>query len=40
MPVGPTLFRHGLIFSVGLTLFPIGVAWLGYLIAAAKWIMR
>ena len=29
-PVGPTLFRHGLVFSVGLTLLPIAVAWLGY----------
>jgi hypothetical protein len=39
MPVGPTLFRHGLIFSVGLTLFPIGVAWVGYLFTAAKWFL-
>jgi hypothetical protein len=38
-PVGPTLFRHGLIFSVGLTLLPIGVAWLGYLIGAMKWLL-
>jgi hypothetical protein len=35
-PVGPTLFRHGLVFSVGLTLFPIGIAWVGWLIAAAR----
>lgn len=30
-PVGPTLWRHGLVFSVGLTLFPIAIAWLAYL---------
>jgi hypothetical protein len=35
-PVGPTLFRHGLVFSVGLTLFPIGIAWLSWLAVAAR----
>ncbi len=35
-PVGPTLFRHGLVFSVGLTLFPIGIAWLSWLFNAAR----
>jgi hypothetical protein len=30
-PVGPTLFRHGLVFSVGLTLVPIAFAWIGWL---------
>jgi hypothetical protein len=35
-PVGPTLWRHGLVFSVGLTLFPIGIAWLGWLFIAAR----
>jgi hypothetical protein len=39
-PVGPTLFRHGLIFSVWLTLLPIGIAWLGYLFGALKWLLR
>ena len=39
-PVGPTLFRQGLIFSVGLTLLPIGVAWLDYLFGAVKWLLR
>lgn len=39
-PVGPTLFRQGLVFSVGLTLFPIGVAWLVYLLGAVKWLLR
>ncbi|MEP6621240.1 MAG: hypothetical protein ABJE47_18080 [bacterium] len=39
-PVGPTLFRHGLVFSVGLTLFPIGVAWLGYLFTALRYVLH
>ena len=38
-PVGPTLFRQGLIFSVGLTLFPIGIAWIGYLITSAQYLL-
>lgn len=38
-PVGPTLFRHGLVFSVGLTLFPIGLAWVAYLFGAVKWVL-
>jgi hypothetical protein len=38
-PVGPTLFRYGLVFSVGLTLFPIGVAWLAYLFNAGQWLL-
>jgi hypothetical protein len=38
-PVGPTLFRHGLVFSVGLTLLPIGLAWLSYLFGALKWLL-
>jgi protein-S-isoprenylcysteine O-methyltransferase Ste14 len=39
-PVGPTLFRHGLVFSVGLTLFPIGMAWLAWLHAATVHLLR
>jgi hypothetical protein len=39
-PVGPTLFRHGLVFSIGLTLFPIGIAWLVYLSNAAQLILN
>ena len=35
-PVGPTLFRHGLVFSIGLTVLPIGIAWVGYLLSAAR----
>ena len=38
-PVGPTLWRHGLVFSVGLTLFPIGAAWLAYLFNAVHWLL-
>jgi hypothetical protein len=35
-PVGPTLFRHGLVFSVGLTLLPIAIAWLSWFDAAIR----
>jgi hypothetical protein len=38
-PVGPTLWRHGLVFSVGLTLFPIGIAWIAYLANALHWVL-
>lgn len=38
-PVGPTLFRHGLVFSVGLTLFPIGIAWLSWLFLATRHLL-
>ena len=38
-PVGPALFRQGLIFSVGLTLLPIGVAWIAYLAGALRWLL-
>lgn len=36
-PVGPSLFRQGLVFSVGLTLLPIAVAWMSYLFDLVKW---
>jgi hypothetical protein len=39
-PVGPTLFRHGLVFSVGLTLFPVAIAWLSWLFIAARELVR
>jgi hypothetical protein len=39
-PVGPTLFRHGLVFSVGLTLIPIAFAWIGWIIAAYDHFVR
>lgn len=38
-PVGPTLFRYGLMFSVGLTLLPIGLGWLGYLASVAQLLL-
>lgn len=39
-PVGPTLFRYGLVFSVGLTLLPIAVAWMGYLALGLTYMLR
>jgi hypothetical protein len=39
-PIGPTLFRHGLVFSVGLTLLPIGIAWLSWLGATVSIVVR
>jgi hypothetical protein len=38
-PVGPTLWRHGLTFSIGLTLFPAGIAWIAYLVNASRWFL-
>lgn len=38
-PVGPTLWRHGLVFSVGLTLFPSALAWMAYLLTAARLVL-
>jgi len=37
---GPVLFRQGLIFSVGLTLFPILLVGLGALARLVAWIIR
>jgi len=39
-PVGPALFRQGLIFSVGLTLFPIALMGIGWGVQVLKWILR
>ncbi len=39
-PIGPTLFRHGLVFSIGLSLLPIAVAWVGYLITTVQYLLR
>ena len=39
-PVGPFLFRQGLLFSVGLTLLPIMVAWVGWLINLIHYVVR
>ena len=38
--VGPALFRQGLIFSVGLTLFPIALMGIGWTVQVLKWILR
>ena len=38
--VGPALFRQGLIFSVGLTLFPIALVSIGWALQVLKWIVR
>jgi hypothetical protein len=38
--VGPALFRQGLIFSVGLTLFPIAVMGIGWGFQLLRWIFR
>jgi uncharacterized membrane protein len=37
-PVGPVLFRQGLLFSVGLTLLPIGIAWIGWIAAVLHYL--
>jgi len=38
--VGPALFRQGLIFSVGLTLFPIALMGIGWGFQVLRWIFR
>ena len=38
VPVGPALFRQGLVFSVGLTLLPIIPAWMSYVFDLVKWV--
>jgi hypothetical protein len=38
--VGPALFRQGLVFSVGLTLFPIALMGIGWGVQVLKWILR
>jgi hypothetical protein len=38
--VGPALFRQGLVFSVGLTLFPIALMGINYGFHVLKWILR
>ena len=37
--VGPALFRQGLTFSVGLTLFPIALMGIGWAVQVLKWIV-
>ena len=34
-PVGPTLLRYGFVFSIGLTLFPLGIAVLWWIVRFA-----
>jgi hypothetical protein len=38
--VGPALFRQGLVFSVGLTLFPIALMGINYGFHVLKWVIR
>src|SRR5689334_14797015 len=38
--VGPALFRQGLVFSVGLTLFPIALMSIGWGFQVLRWIVR
>ena len=39
-PVGPVLFRQGLLFSVGLTLLPIAIVWMGWLAMVLRYLLR
>ena len=39
LPTGPTLFRMGLTFSVGMTLLPITVMAFDWLVRFAKWVL-
>ena len=38
--VGPALFRQGLVFSVGLTLFPIALMGIGWGFQVLRWLLR
>jgi len=38
--VGPALFRQGLVFSVGLTLFPIALMGINWGFQLLRWILR
>ena len=38
--VGPALFRQGLVFSVGLTLFPIALMSINWAFQVLRWILR
>jgi hypothetical protein len=37
-PVGPTLFRYGFVFAIGLTLFPAMIATLVSVVRLALWL--
>jgi hypothetical protein len=36
--VGPTLFRYGFVFSIGLTLFPLSIAGLWWAVHLLMWL--
>jgi len=38
--VGPALFRQGLVFSVGLTLFPVALMGISWSFQVLRWIFR
>jgi hypothetical protein len=38
--VGPALFRQGLVFSVGLTLFPVALMSINWGFQVLRWILR
>ena len=38
--VGPALFRQGLVFSVGLTLFPVALMSINWAFQVLKWVVR
>lgn len=38
--VGPALFRQGLVFSVGLTLFPVALMGINWSFQLLRWILR
>ena len=38
--VGPALFRQGLVFSVGLTLFPIALMSINWAFQVLRWVVR
>jgi hypothetical protein len=37
-PVGPTIFRYGFAFSIGLTLFPVAIISLFKFLSVLRWI--
>lgn len=38
-PVGPTLFRYGFAFSIGLTLFPVAIISLAKFLMTVNWLI-
>ena len=37
-PVGPTIFRNGFVFSIGLTLLPVPMAAFSYVMRLVQWL--